>query len=96
LRKSKYSGKAPDSQYLQNTRLPDGVLLPVVKSFDDESLAAIVRITGEEFAPAALWLSQIGHWKSIPLVTVTAPVVNAAREGLLIRGRVEIELHGPA
>jgi hypothetical protein len=56
-----------------------------MESFDGESLAAIVRITGGNFRLLHRLLSQVGRILEITrLVTVTAPVVDAARESLVI------------
>jgi hypothetical protein len=69
---------------LQTSWRPEGVHLPM-ESFDGESLAAIVRITGGNFRLLHRLLSQVGRILEITrLVTVTAPVVDAARESLVI------------
>jgi DNA transposition AAA+ family ATPase len=69
---------------LQTSWRPEGVHLPI-ESFDDESLAAIVRITGGNFRLLHRLLAQIGRILEInQLVCVTAPVVDAARESLVI------------
>ncbi len=76
--------KAQILKVLQTSWRPDGVHLSVER-FDDESLAAIVRITGGNFRLLHRLLSQIGRILDInQLVTVTAPVVDAARETLVI------------
>jgi DNA transposition AAA+ family ATPase len=63
---------------------PEGVHLPI-ETFDDESLAAIVRITGGNFRLLHRLLSQIGRILEInELASVTPPVVDAARESLVI------------
>jgi DNA transposition AAA+ family ATPase len=63
---------------------PEGVHLPV-DTFDDESLAAIVRITGGNFRLLHRLLSQIARILEInQLASVTAPIVHAARESLVI------------
>ncbi len=69
---------------LQTSWRPEGVSLPI-ETFDDESLAAIVRITGGNFRLLHRLLSQIGRILEInDLASVTAPVVDAARESLVI------------
>jgi DNA transposition AAA+ family ATPase len=69
---------------LQTSWRPEGVNLPI-ETFDDESLAAIVRITGGNFRLLHRLLSQIGRILEInQLASVTAPVVDAARESLVI------------
>jgi len=69
---------------LQTSWRPEGVDLPI-ETFDDESLAAIVRITGGNFRLLHRLLSQIGRILEINgIVNVTAPVVDAARESLVI------------
>lgn len=69
---------------LQTSWRPEGVHLPI-ETFDDESLAAIVRITGGNFRLLHRLLSQIGRILEInQLTSVTAPVVDAARESLVI------------
>jgi len=63
---------------------PKGVKLPI-KLFDDESLAAIVRITGGNFRLLHRLLTQIARVIEInKLDHVTVPVVDAARESLVI------------
>jgi DNA transposition AAA+ family ATPase len=69
---------------LQTSWRPEGVHLPI-ETFDDESLAAIIRITGGNFRLLHRLLSQIGRILEInALNSVTAPVVDAARESLVI------------
>jgi len=69
---------------LQTSWRPEGVDLPI-ETFDDDSLAAIVRITGGNFRLLHRLLSQIGRILEINrLASVTAPVVDAARESLVI------------
>jgi DNA transposition AAA+ family ATPase len=76
--------KAQILKVLQTSWRPEGVHLPI-ESFDGESLAAIVRITGGNFRLLHRLLSQIGRILEInQLVAVTAPVVDAARESLVI------------
>jgi DNA transposition AAA+ family ATPase len=76
--------KAQILKVLQTSWRPEGVHLPIER-FDDESLAAIVRITGGNFRLLHRLLSQIGRILEInQLVSVTAPVVDAARESLVI------------
>ena len=71
-------------QVLQTSWRPAGAPLPR-ETFDDESLAAIVRITGGNFRLLNRLLSQIGRLLEInALAGVTAPVVDAARESLVI------------
>ena len=69
---------------LQTSWRPEGIILPI-ETFDDESLAAIVRITGGNFRLLHRLLSQIGRILEInALTSVTVPVVDAARESLVI------------
>lgn len=69
---------------LQTSWRPEGVHLPI-ETFDDESLTAIVRITGGNFRLLHRLLSQIGRILEINhLPNVTLPVVDAARESLVI------------
>jgi DNA transposition AAA+ family ATPase len=69
---------------LRGTWRPKGVKLPV-KVFNDESLAAIVRITGGNFRLLDRLLTQIARVMEInKLDHVTVPVVDAARESLVI------------
>jgi DNA transposition AAA+ family ATPase len=76
--------KAQIHKVLQARWRPEGVHLPI-ESFDEESLAAIVRITGGNFRLLHRLLSQIGRILEInQLASVTAPVVDAARESLVI------------
>jgi len=76
--------KAQILKVLQASWRPEGVNLPI-ETFDDESLAAIVRITGGNFRLLHRLLSQIGRILEInSLSGVTAPVVDAARESLVI------------
>jgi hypothetical protein len=76
--------KAQVLKVLQTSWRPEGVHLPI-ESFDDASLAAIVRITGGNFRLLHRLLSQIARILEInQLLTVTAPVVDAARESLVI------------
>jgi DNA transposition AAA+ family ATPase len=63
---------------------PEGVHLPM-ETFDEESLAAVVRITGGNFRLLHRLISQIGRILEINgLANVTTPVVDAARESLVI------------
>jgi DNA transposition AAA+ family ATPase len=63
---------------------PTGVHLPIA-AFDDESLAAIVRITGGNFRLLHRMLTQIARVLHInSLDRVTLPVIDAARESLVI------------
>jgi DNA transposition AAA+ family ATPase len=56
-----------------------------MENLDEESLAAIVRITGGNFRLLHRLLSQIGRILEInQLASVTASVVDAARESLVI------------
>jgi hypothetical protein len=56
-----------------------------MENLDEESLAAIVRITGGNFRLLHRLFSQIGHILEInQLGSVTASVVDAARESLVI------------
>ena len=76
--------KAQILKVLQARWRPEGVHLPI-ENFDEESLAAIVRITGGNFRLLHRLLSQIGRILEInQLATVTVHVVDAARESLVI------------
>jgi DNA transposition AAA+ family ATPase len=76
--------KAQVLSVLRASWRPEGVYLPM-ETFDNESLAAIVRITGGNFRLLHRLLSQIGRILEInALNNVTAPVVDAARESLVI------------
>jgi hypothetical protein len=69
---------------LQTSWRPEGVHQPM-ENLDEESLAAIVRITGGNFRLLHRLFSQIGHILEInQLGSVTASVVDAARESLVI------------
>jgi DNA transposition AAA+ family ATPase len=69
---------------LETSWRPEGVHLPM-ENLDEESLAAIVRITGGNFRLLHRLLSQIGRILEInQLASVTASVVDAARESLVI------------
>ena len=73
-----------DSEVLQTSWRPEGVSLPI-ETFDDASLAAIVRITDGNFRLLHRLLSQIGRIIEInQLTSVDAYVVDAARESLVI------------
>jgi DNA transposition AAA+ family ATPase len=76
--------KAQLLSVLRTSWRPEGVYLPI-ETFDDESLSAIVRITGGNFRLLHRLLTQIGRVLEINrLTSVTAPVVDAARESLVI------------
>ena len=76
--------KAQVLKVLQTSWRSEGVHLSM-ESYDDESLVATVRITGGNFRLLHRLLSQIGRILEInQLLTVTAPVVDAARESLVI------------
>jgi DNA transposition AAA+ family ATPase len=76
--------KAQILSVLRTSWRPEGVQLPI-ETFDDESLVAIVRITGGNFRLLHRLLSQIGRILEINgMASVTAPVVDAARESLVI------------
>jgi DNA transposition AAA+ family ATPase len=70
---------------LQQKWVPSGVALPEKGVTDDETLAAIIRVTGGNFRLLHRLLTQIARLVEInTLQTVTRAVVEAARESLVI------------
>jgi DNA transposition AAA+ family ATPase len=64
---------------------PPGVALTAEAIADDEALAAIIRISGGNFRLLQRLLTQIARLLEInELPTITTPVVQAARESLVI------------
>jgi DNA transposition AAA+ family ATPase len=70
---------------LQDRWLPSGVVLPEDSLADEETLAAIIRITGGNFRLLHRLLTQIARLVEInALSQVTRKVVESARESLVI------------
>jgi DNA transposition AAA+ family ATPase len=70
---------------LQQKWVPSGVALPEKGVTDDETLAAIIRVTGGNFRLLHRLLTQIARLVEInTLQTVTRAVVEAAQESLVI------------
>lgn len=70
---------------LQDRWLPSGVALPEDSLADEETLAAIIRITGGNFRLLHRLLTQIARLVEInALSQVTREVVESARESLVI------------
>jgi DNA transposition AAA+ family ATPase len=72
-------------ELLQQKWLPSGVALPEEGVTDEETLAAIIRVTGGNFRLLHRLLTQIARLVEInALQSVTSEVVEAARESLVI------------
>jgi len=72
-------------RHLLKSWLPPEITLPATGLTDEEALAAIIRITGGNFRLLHRLLSQIARLMEINgMKTVTRPVVEAARETLVI------------
>jgi hypothetical protein len=70
---------------LQQKWIPSGVMLPEEGVADEEALAAMIRVTGGNFRLLHRLLAQIARIMEInALQRVTAEVVEAARESLVI------------
>ena len=70
---------------LENQWLPSGVVLPKEGLTDEETRAAIIRITGGNFRLLHRLLTQMARLVEInTLSQVTRDVVEAAREALVI------------
>ena len=64
---------------------PPGVALTAEAIADEEALAAVIRITGGNFRLLQRLLTQIARLLEInELTAITTPVVQAARESLVI------------